>query len=436
MRALALALRKSLFLKVYLTLLASLATVAVVGAMAIRLGQDDQDLSWRDRRDRFLAEILPPPGDPALQPTIERLARAVAGDVALFDAAGSLVALAGQPIPEAALAPGRPRFLSDRSVFAVKLADGRRVAMRLAGLPGRRGPLVFLLVIAVAIGIAAYPVVRHLTRRLETLRQGVEAWGSGKLVTRVEIAGSDEVAAVARSFNQAAQHVEELLAAHRLLLANASHELRSPLARLRMVIEIFEQMPRDAARQELVQNLAELDALVEEILLASRLDQPSTAIEGVPVDLFGLVAEEGARNAIPVTGEPATILGDAKLLRRLARNLMQNALRHGAPPVTAEVERRNGEIRFSVRDHGPGLPAEESARAFEPFYRPAGRAEAAGSWGLGLSLVRLIAGHHSAEAGHLTPPEGGACFFVVFPEAAEAGTSPGPLRRRSGKNDA
>ncbi|MGO4839904.1 histidine kinase dimerization/phospho-acceptor domain-containing protein, partial [Rhizobiaceae sp. 2RAB30] len=172
--------------------------------------------------------------------------------------------------------------------FIVRLSDGRTVVARLERPfgpgGGGRNPLAWLAMIAAVIGLAAYPVVRHLTRRLEKLRRGVDAWGGGALATRVADEGSDEVAAVARSFNKAADHIERLLIAHRSLLANASHELRSPLARLRMAIDLFEQSGSASTRDEILRNLGELDTLVEEILLASRLDHVEKLDVAEPVD--------------------------------------------------------------------------------------------------------------------------------------------------------
>src|SRR5690606_8440743 len=134
--------------------------------------------------------------------------------------------------------------------------------------------------------------------RLERLRQGVERWGEGDLALRVPAEGRDEVAAVARSFNRAAGRIEGLIAAHRSLLANASHELRSPLARLRMAIDLYEEDASQARRDEIVRNLAELDELVEEILLASRLDHADRLDLAEEVDLLALTAEEGARHGV------------------------------------------------------------------------------------------------------------------------------------------
>lgn len=232
---------------------------------------------------------------------------------------------------------------------------------------------------------------------------------------RVPADGRDEVAAVAKSFNKAADHVERLIKSHRALLANASHELRSPLARLRMAIDLYEEAPAENRKEEIVRNLAELDTLVEEILLASRLDHVEKLEVPEPVDLLALVSEEGARNGVEVSGTPATVSGDPRLLGRLARNLMQNALRHGGPPVTANVAQADGTVELRVRDHGPGIPDGERDRVFEPFYRPSGRGEAAGGWGLGLALVRQIAERHGGAVRYASPSGGGACFVVTLP---------------------
>ncbi|MBN9036895.1 MAG: HAMP domain-containing histidine kinase [Rhizobiales bacterium] len=416
--------RGSLFVKIYLTLLASLAVVAIASAVFVRVVQDRDAAGWTTRRDAFIAAMLPVGGDPAsLQATVEHLSKAFDADITVYAPDGRVIAVAGRLVP--AHEPfGRRRLMADDDrprPFVVRLDDGSLVAARLRlpfGPGGGRFPLAYLALIAAVIGVAAYPVVRHLTRRLEAVRQGMERWGGGALDTRVPVKGGDEVAAVAASFNHAAEQVERLLESHRALLANASHELRSPLARLRMAVDLEKSLKKGAAREEIIRNLAELDALVEEILLASRLDHIDRLERTEPVDLLALTAEEGARCGVAVGGEPAMVEGDAKLLTRLVRNLMQNALRHGAPPVEAHVGHENGAVVLRVRDHGPGIPAATGDRVFEPFYRPEGRSETAGGWGLGLSLVRQIAGHHGAGVRHEAPAGGGACFVVTFPTAA------------------
>jgi two-component system OmpR family sensor kinase len=418
MRRMLAALRGSLFVKMYLTLLASLAIVAVVGAVLVRMAQDAEDRGWRGRQEQFLTAMLPANADPGDQRLIlQGLSRAFGADLTLFDAERRRIAAAGRPLSPRILDSPRRHWRED-GVFTARLPDGRYVAARLEAPPfgGGGNPLAWLALIAVAIGIAAYPVVRRLTRRLEAVRAGVEHWGDGVLATRVPVSGKDEVAAVARTFNLAADRVERMIAAHRALLANASHELRSPLARLRMAIDLYERAADEKTKGEIVQSLGELDGLIDEILLASRLDHVEGLTHREPVDLLALATEEGARNGVPVAGVPALVDGEPRLLTRLVRNLMLNALRHGGPPVETEVRGAEGMVELRVRDHGQGIAEEERERIFEPFHRPAGRSESAGGWGLGLSLVRQIAAHHRATVRLETPPAGGACFVVVFPE--------------------
>ncbi|HEY5289651.1 MAG TPA: HAMP domain-containing sensor histidine kinase [Caulobacteraceae bacterium] len=283
--------------------------------------------------------------------------------------------------------------------------------------------LTMLLTIAGAVGLAAYPVVARLTRRLENLKASLDAWGEGQLGARAEAKGHDEIAAVASSFNIAADRIERLLSAHRDLLAHASHELRSPLARLGVAVEIYAAQPDPALRLQIVKDIAELSALVDEILLASRLDQSPGAAADERVDCLELAAEEAARAGISVRRQGPSdisfeIAGSPRLIRRMIRNLIDNAVRHGLPPVEVELSRadRPAEpaVIVVVNDAGPGIDEAERERVFEPFYRPAGRAEADGGWGLGLSIVRQIAQRHGGVANCETGPDG-ARFVITLP---------------------
>lgn len=270
-------------------------------------------------------------------------------------------------------------------------------------------------VLSLALTMVAYPVSRWIARRLERLRARVEALGHGDLSARVEVEGRDEVAELAASFNLAAERIERLVLAQKRLLASASHELRSPLARLRMAVELLPGDERPELRERIRRDVAELDELVGDLLLASRLDAPDGLPAPQDVDLLGLLAEEAARSGAEVTGEPVVIAGDPRLLRSLVRNLLENARRHGGPtPIEASVERlAPSGARLRVTDRGPGVPEDERERIFEPFYRLAGTAEEdGGGVGLGLALVRQIARHHRGEVRCRARPEGGTCFEV------------------------
>jgi signal transduction histidine kinase len=283
---------------------------------------------------------------------------------------------------------------------------------------------VVLLLLFVGVAAGAYPVVRRLTRRLESLKRGVEQFGAGQLGHRVDDSGRDEVAALAASFNLAADRIETLLRSHQSLLANASHELRSPLARLKMAFAMLEDAApaqRERLSREIDVNIAELDALVEEVLLASRLEAGSAVGEMHPVELLALGAEEAARAEVAFEPETdsARVDGQERLLRRALRNLLDNARRYGGPDVELSLESVAGGYEFAVSDRGPGVPAEMRERIFEPFYRLPGHAEMAGGVGLGLSLVKQIAERHGGSV-RCRPRDGGGSRFVLFLPAAKA----------------
>jgi signal transduction histidine kinase len=343
----------------------------------------------------------------------------------LFGADRAALARGGPPLPPpppeqqaSGRVPGHP------ALYALKLDDGRwLVAVR--ARPPRPRPNLYLMlsVIALAIGTASYPVVRRLTRRLERLETSVERWGEGQLSTRVAVEGGDEVAHLARSFNHAAGRIEALVDAQKTLLANASHELRSPLARIRMASELMGDQASPRIRAELNRNIEELDQIIGELLLASRLDAGvSQAIDPAPLDLTALAAEECARAGASLEGQVAELAGDAKLLRRLLRNLLENAQRYGGgSAVAVRLAQVDGGVRIEVCDRGPGVPENEREAIFEPFHRVAGASEAAGGVGLGLSLVRQIARHHGGEVVCLANPGGGCCFRVTLPAHQNVG---------------
>ncbi len=298
------------------------------------------------------------------------------------------------------------------------------------------GLIVTLVILFAAIAAGAWPVVRRLTLRLEKLKRGVEQFGAGQLGTRIVIDGKDEVALVAQSFNAAASRIEELIRANKSLLANASHELRSPLARLKMALSMLPDADAahlDGLQEEIHRDIAELDSLVEEVLLASRLDV-NTRLETAPTDALSVAAEEASRVEVPVevdTPQAASwvVQADERLLRRALRNLLENAKRYGLPPqdpaappadqdespVELRLSQRDGLLTFLVCDRGPGVPDSERERIFDPFYRLPGHAEHAGGVGLGLSLVRQIAQRHHGRVRCLPREGGGSCFELTVP---------------------
>ena len=348
---------------------------------------------------------------------------------------------AGEVIGTAQTKPGRK--LGDGLEFDVTTNDGQTLNMLLPRPPRPAGagplgrPLLnvgfgwMLALVGLAVALGSYPIIRRLTMRLEALQSGVERWGTGDLSTRLNADGNDEVAFLAERFNQAAQRIETLMNSHKSLLANASHELRSPLARIRMSLELMGGDATSPQRAEISRSITELDQLIGEILLASRLDAKQSDAEPFEqLDLTGLAAEEcaraGAELGMSTTGQSLLVQGSPRLLRRLFRNLLENANRYGGQGgVSLALTRKTEGLRqfavISVQDRGPGVPLADRERIFEPFYRLLGASERHGGVGLGLALVKSISERHGGTARCEARPGGGASFVVELPMQSPSG---------------
>jgi signal transduction histidine kinase len=462
---------KSLYLRIWLTVLAALSLFALASGWLVQrhMAQERERFeavahsraeAWADLLERSLPPATAPPEQQvaALAEWSQRLRL----PLALDDATGQRMGVSeswarreAEGVPM--VRRGLPVRLDDgRTLWIARQGGPRRPGGPMGDRPGfgREGPpaaswwelprlsglpglgvlpegvsvLALLVLLFLAVAAGAWPVVRRLTRRLEALKQGMEAFGAGALHQRVAEEGRDEVAAVAASFNRAAARVETLVRSHQSLLGNASHELRSPLARLKMAVSMLEDAApaqRERLRQEIHANIAELDALVEEVLLASRLDAAQDALQREPVDLLALAAEEAARVQATAEGEARAdgggqafiVRGDERLLRRAVRNLLENARRYGGDDVQVVVRAAasTGHAEVRVCDRGPGVPEAWRERIFEPFLRLPGHAEREGGVGLGLSLVRQIAQRHGGDVRCEPREGGGSCFTVTLP---------------------
>ncbi len=443
---------RSLYLRIYVTVVAVLALFALVSGWVVQQHLDEQrvlaEAGARERLEAWselLQRSLPPADAPpevqaaALSDWSQRLRV----PMALDDATGQRIGATDSFLRRQAERPDMAARLR-----SMTLDDGRVlwVARPWAprGSPGSRTPephppwllprgwsdglglALLLVVLFLAVAAGAWPVVRGLTRRLEALKQGVEAFGAGALHQRVAEAGRDEVAALGASFNRAAARIEALLHSHQTLLANASHELRSPLARLKMALAMLDgavPAQQAALKQEIQTNIAELDALVEEVLLTSRLDAAPALEVREPVALLALAVEEAARLGAVARGQDLLVPGDERLLRRAVRNLLENARRYGGSEVEVSVAARPvagaGQrlVELRVCDRGPGVPEAYRERIFEAFVRLPGHAEREGGVGLGLSLVRQIAQRHGGSVRCEPRPGGGSCFVLDLPAA-------------------
>jgi len=440
---------RSLYLRIYVTVVAALTLFALGSGWLVQRHFEDQRSrveaavrergeAWGDLIQRALpgADAVPSEQAAALRDWSLRLRVPMALDDAQGRRIGASDSYIRRDLDNPALA-GRVQtiVLDDGRLLRVSRPNaGRAMAgARPGGGPAAEGPVprwrppwmpdglglvVVLVLIFLAVAAGAWPVVRRLTRRLEALKQGVEAFGAGALHQRVSEEGRDEVAALGTSFNLAATRIEALLRSHQSLLANASHELRSPLTRLKMAVQMMDdasEPQRARLQHEIHTNIAELDTLVEEVLLASRLDGAVATLAREPVDLLAVAAEEASRVGAQVQGDDAQVHGDERLLRRAVRNLLENARRYGGSEIEASVHSTAAGIELQVCDRGPGVPETHRERIFEAFFRLPGHAEREGGVGLGLALVRQIAQAHGGSVRCEARTGGGSCFVLSLP---------------------
>jgi signal transduction histidine kinase len=309
----------------------------------------------------------------------------------------------------------------------------------------RYGWLWLMLIVGASVSLATYPVFRKLTRRLEDLKQSVALWGEGHLSTRVKVKGDDEIAYLAKQFNQSADQIQTLVNSHKSLLAYASHELKTPLTRIRMALELMGESSPQPLKEEVTRSISELDQLIDEILTASRLDAPQAELGHIElIDLTGLASEECAHTSteLDLGSVPQSYyaLGNLVLLRRALRNLLDNAQKHASTSALARSDEKpivqmsltsvnnNPLIRIAVLDRGPGVRLDEQEKIFEPFYRSqltqslggaiqdqASSTTRSSGAGLGLSLVRTICQRHGGSVHYENRPGGGSCFVILLP---------------------
>jgi len=326
------------------------------------------------------------------------------------------------PVPGLALGrrvtrgPGPPPVL----ITHVPLGEGQRgvLAVQLGRFkPPLLPPLLALFTGVLVVGFGAAVIARFVGKPLERLSRAARAFGAGDLRARAEVPGKDEVGAVLRTFNEMADRIQQLVAAEKELMANVAHELRTPLARIRVALELAAEgdaaMVREAV-SEIAVDLAELEALVNDVLHASRFEateaaraSPRLALHLERVAPMSIVEHAADRFrlrypkrslTVHVSPELPSFEADPNLLRRALANVLENAHKYSHNPaseVVLTVSSTPGAIRFEVEDRGIGIAADDLPRVFTAFFRSdRSRSRRTGGFGLGLTLAKRIVDAH------------------------------------------
>ncbi|MCB9594576.1 MAG: HAMP domain-containing protein [Sandaracinaceae bacterium] len=327
----------------------------------------------------------------------------------------------------------------DASLVAARLLDGSIAVARRPARPtwaralGTETFALRAVIVLLVSGGIAFAFARYLSRPLDRLRAATEVVADGDLSARVtpSLGGApEEVTALARDFDRMVARVEALVASRDRLLSDVSHELGSPLARLRVALELARGKADVAAGPMLdrIEREAEqLGSLVDEILTLRRLetDGPLAREDVDLVELVGDIARDAAFEAsesevsfaldLP---EALSTRGDRELLRRAIENVMRNAIHHapGGTEVEVALTRDADGARLVIRDHGPGVPVEDRERIFEPLVRlDAARDRQSGGRGLGLAIAKRAAEAHGGAIGADEGPGGGLSVTLRLP---------------------
>src|SRR5580692_7189772 len=259
--------------------------------------------------------------------------------------------------------------------------------------------------------LLCYAFAYHLTSPVRRLRAVVDCFGRGDFSARAPANRKDELGELARSFNQMASRIQTLLSAERRLLLDISHELRSPLARLGVAVELARSGEDREHMLDRIQKEADrLNELVAELLQVTRVegDPSMQRSETLPLDelladiVYDSLLEAQAKDCTLLLKAPVAVnlSGDEELIRRAVENVIRNAIRYApsGTPIDIELKKSGDMAEICVRDYGPGVPAEALPRIFDPFYRvDSDRNRGSGGVGLGLAIARRSVELHKGK---------------------------------------
>ncbi len=289
-----------------------------------------------------------------------------------------------------------------------------------------------LLTIMFYAGLIAFTLMwlYPLVRRLVNLSKVAREFGDGNFASRIQVSRRSYISDIEAEFNRMAQRIETLIDDNKLLSSAVSHDLRTPLARLRFGVDALSEVDDQTVRQKYLtrisDDLTEMEKLVDVLLGFARLDRRFEEVEKNHIDLVALVDAQvesisnGARRIQwQAAKEPLLIVANQQYIIMLVSNLLNNAERYSVESIKVSLERQKNQIVLSVEDDGSGIPESHRESVTKPFVR-LGSTTGYKGYGMGLAIVRRIADVHGAKFSILTSGDlGGACMSVVFPRIAD-----------------
>jgi two-component system sensor histidine kinase CpxA len=324
-------------------------------------------------------------------------------------------------------------------IFATELPAGPRAAV---GINGAAIALQWGVAVLVS-GFVCYLLARYITAPVVQLRAASQQLAGGELSTRAApgMEGRrDELGGLVRDFNSMADRIEELIGSQRQLIYDVSHEVRSPLARLNVALDLArERKGEDSAFQHMEQDLERLDQTMERLLTIARLDISAAPVPMSRVDLRELVSQivadaqfemRGQNRAIELAADgDCQVYGNAELLHSAIENVIRNAIRYTSFNTAVQVQLQRTHqagvvgALLMVRDHGPGVPESELINIFRPFYRISdARDRDSGGTGLGLAIAERVSRLHGGKIWAENAGDEGLCVRIILPLADGSAT--------------
>ena len=454
---------RSLFLRIFVSFWATVLLIMLAVFITWSMQPELIVARWRAvTRDattlyaQSCAEEIDRYGQNALRNYLERLESSAHIRAAFYDDKGNL--LAGTDSEEARAAAqkvsetGEPEFSITRGtaiaaqrstgpaghayVFVAEMPRGPFGAFR----PSSRVQFLRLVLAFLISGLICYLLTRSLTRPIVQLRTAATQLATGDLAARADpyvTKRSDEIGELARDFNRMAERIEGLITSERQLIRDISHELRSPLARLNVALGLARRRADQESGPALdrIESEAEtLNEMIGRLLALAKMDAASEPPDPVSIDLSSMVAdvaadaqfEAQARNVTVqvVSSVSCRVVGSAELLHSAIENVIRNAVRYAARGTPVEISLScNGagsgkEAEVKIRDRGPGVPENELANLFRPFYRVAdARERDSGGIGLGLAITYRAVKLHRGSVTAQNAPGGGLLVTISLPSA-------------------